>query len=332
MNSYMKTLLREDFLQQDWVKNQPKPFQTQALEWFEKRLQGEIEFIDYFGEPMIYSPRDALFYSVKNGHPEKAGTHKSENDLERLSKEAFNQRFQDLWNQLENTFSQKANIENQLKLLLSPDDIEKWFFHSLESFPDAEKIYITRAFELCKAKHHRQLRDEGTPYYTHPVFVAIKWIEMGRDARDTIVLLLHDTLEDTDLSYEEIKEWFWEYVATQVRGLSKKENWVNIISKADYYASIEKDASLATLKGLDRLGNLFSLNFASSEKKQKYLKETKEIILPIVAIYDTKLAEELLKCVQYLENETFPLPEELIRKLREIQEINRIQDELKLKS
>jgi len=91
---------------------------------------------------------------------------------------------------------------------------------------------------MCKQKHKWQYRDEWTPYYSHSVFVAIKWIEFWLKEKDIIALLLHDTIEDTDLSYEDIKKEFWEYVANLVKWLSKKENWVDIVSKEEHYLNL----------------------------------------------------------------------------------------------
>jgi (p)ppGpp synthase/HD superfamily hydrolase len=198
----------------------------------------------------------------------------------------------------------------------------------IESFNNEEKEFILKAFNLCKQKHKWQYRDEWTPYYSHPVFVAIKWIEFWLEAKDIIVLLLHDTIEDTDLSYEDIKKEFWEYVANTVKWLSKKDNWVDIVSKDEYYWNLSNNEKLAILKWLDRLANLFSLNFATPEKKEKYLKETREIILPIVAKYSQKLAEELQRLIDYIENDFFKLPPELWTKLNDLKEIVRIRWEI----
>jgi len=219
----MRDILRANFLEQDSVKTQPEPFKTQLLESYDKELNWEIQYIDYFWTPMIYSLRDWLYYSVESWQLKVVWHFKSENDLYRLTEEEFNEKFPNLWINLKETFSNKADIENQLEMILSPEDLEKWFLSLIKSFNNEEKEFILKALNICKQKHKWQYRDEWTPYYSHPVFVAIKWIEFWLEAKDIIILLLHDTIEDTDLSYEDIKKEFWEYVANAVKWLSKKK-------------------------------------------------------------------------------------------------------------
>ncbi len=324
----LKYILRASFLEQEWVQAQPEHMKNQLLERYNQDLNWEIQYIDYFWTPMIYSLRDWFYYSVEDWQLKVAWHFKSENDLYRLTQEEFNEKFPNLWINLKETFSNKADIENWLEMILSPEDLEKWFLSLIESFNNEEKEFILKAFNLCKQKHKWQYRDEWTPYYSHPVFVAIKWIEFWLEAKDIIVLLLHDTIEDTDLSYEDIKKEFWEYVANTVKWLSKKDNWVDIVSKDEYYWNLSNNEKLAILKWLDRLANLFSLNFATPEKKEKYLKETREIILPIVAKYSQKLAEELQRLIDYIENDFFKLPPELWTKLNDLKEIVRIRWEI----
>lgn len=327
----MRNILRSNFLKQDSVKTQPEPFKTELLESYEKELNWEVQYIDYFWTPMIYSLRDWFYYSVENWKLQVAWHFKSENDLYRLTEDEFNEKFPNLWIDLKETFSNKADIENQLEIILSPEDLEKWFLSLIESFNNEEKEFILKAFRLCKEKHNWQYRDEWTPYYSHPVFVAIKWIEFWLEAKDIIVLLLHDTIEDTNLSYEDIKKEFWEYVANAVRWLSKKDNWVRLLPEEEYYWNLSNNEVLAVLKWLDRLGNLFSLKFSSPEKKEKYLKETREVILPIVAKFSQKLAEKLQRLIDYIENDFFQLPPELWMKLNDLKEIVRIRWEINWK-
>lgn len=325
----MRDILRSNFLEQERVQAQPETIKTQLLERYNQDLNWEVQYIDYFWNPMIYSLRDWFYYSIENWQLKVAWHFKSENDLYRLTEEEFNEKFPNLWIDLKETFSNKADIENRLEIILSPEDLEKWFLSLINSFNDEEKEFILKAFRLCKEKHNWQYRDEWTPYYSHPVFVAIKWIEFWLWAKDIIVLLLHDTIEDTDLSYEDIKEEFWEYIASAVKWLSKKENWVNIVSKEEYYLNLSNNERLAILKWLDRLANLFSLNFATPEKKEKYLKETREVILPIVAKFSQKLTEELQRLIDYIENDFFQLPPELWVKIEDLKKIRELRDKIK---
>ena len=321
------SILESHFLEQDWIKAQPESFKTQLLENYHEELNGAIRYIDYFWSPMVYSLKDGWYYRIENGGIFHAGHFKSENDLTRLDKVEFHEKFPDIGN-IEDTFLDKASIENELMLVLSPEDTEKWFLSLIEKYNNEEQKYILQALKLCKQKHHGQYRDEWTPYYTHPIFVAIKWMEFWLESKDIITLLLHDTIEDTDLSHDDIKNQFWEYVADKVRWLSKKEGWIKKISKEEYYQNILWNEKLALLKWLDRLANLFSLNFAEPEKKSRYLEETKDIIVPIVNTYHPTLTKELRRIIAYIENTEFQFPPELAIKANNLKEAHHVRKKL----
>lgn len=325
----MRELLKQEFLNQDWIQEQPESYKKRALESYEKRLDWKLDYIDWYNEPMIYSLRDNTYYIFRDWKLENVWHHKSENDLDRLTFEEFNKKFNSLGNSLKEQFSDKAQIENQLKIILSPEDTEKWFLSQIKetiNFSGEQKLNIIKAMNLCKTKHKWQLRDEWVEYYSHPIFTAIKWLEFWMSYEDILVLLLHDTIEDTDLTFDEIKKEFWEYVASKVLSLSKKENWKIIISTEDYYINLSNDEKLAVLKWIDRLANIFSLNFWTKEKKVEYLKETIDIIIPMVSKYNSELVNELNKLINYINNELFTLPPELVSKLDDIQKINKIKD------
>lgn len=199
------SILESHFLEQDWVKTQPEWFKTQLLESYHQSINGKIQYIDYFWTPLIYSLKDGQYYSIKNGKIIHEWHFKSENDLTRMNEKEFYEKFPTLW-ELKNIFLNKANIENELMFILSPEDSEKWFLSLLEKYNPEEKENILKALKICKEKHHEQYRDEWTEYYAHPIFAAIKWIEFWQESQDIIILLLHDTIEDTDLSYEDIKK------------------------------------------------------------------------------------------------------------------------------
>lgn len=325
----MRKILEQTYLEQDWIKNQPQSFKDHALEDFSDEYEWKLEYFDYFGEPVIYSKKDWIHYIFRNWTLEKINGFVSENDLTKLPLKEFNHKFNNIGNTFKEQFSNKAIIENQLKIILSPEDTEKWFLMLIKEntdFSDIQKKDILKALDICKIKHKWQFRDEWIEYYWHPIFTAIKWLEHWLWYEDTIVLLLHDTIEDTDLTFEDIEKDFWRYVAEKVLSLSKTKNWKIIISKEDYYKNLSEDPKSAVLKWLDRLANVFSLNFATPERKKKYLDETKEIIIPIVSKFDSKLWEEIQKIVNHIENELFTLPPELVSKLDDIQKINKIKD------
>ncbi len=160
------------------------------------------------------------------------------------------------------------------------------------------------------------------------MFVAIKWLELWLNSDEIISLLLHDTIEDTDLSYDDIKNIFWKKVAENVLWLSKKDNWKEIVWKEDYYMNISKNSELAILKWLDRLANLYSLNFASEEKQKKYLRETKQIILPIVEKYNLEITEKIKNIIGYIENDIYKLPLQIKSRLEDLKKIKEIKEDI----
>jgi len=92
--------------------------------------------------------------------------------------------------------------------------------------------FIRSAFDYADSKHQGQLRKSGEPYIVHPRDVAITLAEYQVDPNTLVAGLLHDILEDTDTSYDEIKEKFGEEVADIVEGLTKLDQLKYNISKA----------------------------------------------------------------------------------------------------
>jgi len=176
---------------------------------------------------------------------------------------------------------------------------------------------------LSKIKHSWQYRDEWAEYYWHPIFTAIKWIQHGLWYEDIIVLLLHDTIEDSDLTFEEIEMQFSRYVAEKVLFLSKKQNGKIIVSIEDYHTNLFNDPKSAVLKWFDRLANVFSLNFASPKRQESYIKDTKASIIPMIQKYDQNLAAEIQEVIDHIENPLYELPEELRLRLDDM-EVNKI--------
>lgn len=188
------------------------------------------------------------------------------------------------------------NYLNNLNLIKSAYEVEKKLLSEIEKYSNHEKQEILKAMEFCKQKHNWQTRDEWVPYYSHPFFVAILWIEQKLDYIDIISLLLHDILEDTDTSSDEIKNIFWYKVFENVYLLSK--NYFR--SKEEYYKNISENRKLQILKWLDRIANLHSLNFASTQKQENYIEKTKKEILSILD-KDLEVYNKIKSILDYLE-------------------------------
>ncbi len=167
---------------------------------------------------------------------------------------------------------------------------------------DADLPRIERAYEFAKKKHHGQTRASGEPYYTHPMEVAEILAGMRMDPDTIITAILHDTIEDTDATTEEITELFGHDVATLVNGVSKltriesqtvegkqAENFRKLV------LAMSEDIRVLIVKLADRLHNIRTLHHISKpEKRKRIARETLEIYAPLAErIGIHKIKEEL---------------------------------------
>lgn len=90
--------------------------------------------------------------------------------------------------------------------------------------PGTNKELITKAYNLAEEKHEGQFRSSGEPYFIHPVAVANILADLNMDDETIMAGLLHDILEDTDLSYDSMKEMFGEEITKLVDGVTKLKN------------------------------------------------------------------------------------------------------------
>ena len=199
---------------------------------------------------------------------------------------------------------------------------------------------IQKAYEYAKAKHGDQLRKSGEPYIIHPVQVAYTLAELGLDEDTICAALLHDVLEDTNTSYEDLEKEFNEEVAYMVDGVTK-------LSKLQY-ASVEeqqvenyrkmflamgKDIRVILIKLADRLHNMRTLKFLSRDRQIANAKETMELYAPLanrLGVYSLKWELEDLS-FKYLYPEDFREIVEGIDKKREerLKFIDQIMEQIK---
>lgn len=158
---------------------------------------------------------------------------------------------------------------------------------------------VREAYETAEVAHEGQKRDEGTPYIVHPLRVAVSLVdELGVYATDLVcAALLHDVIEDSDITREQIAEVFGEPVATVVWLLTK----VQEVSLEDYLAAIEDaaDTGAPLVKLCDRLDNLRFL--ARSPKKDKIRRSivtTERLYLPFAARTNGYLHDQLRSAVE----------------------------------
>lgn len=159
--------------------------------------------------------------------------------------------------------------------------------------PAADENLLRKAYNFAMKMHANQKRESGEDYFTHPVQVAEILIEYKMDPVSVVAALLHDVVEDTTVSVEDIKDLFGDEVAKLVDGVTKltRIKWQSDKSKqAENFRKLvlamSEDIRVLLIKLADRVHNMRTLNFVHSpEKKRRIAKETLEI--------HTQLAERL---------------------------------------
>lgn len=154
---------------------------------------------------------------------------------------------------------------------------------------DLDEDLVIRAYEFAKDKHEGQFRSSGEPYYTHPMEVAEILAEMRMDPATILTAILHDTLEDTDATYEELEEQFSKTVADLVSGVSKLtriESQTVEGKQAENFRKLllamSEDIRVLLVKLADRLHNMRTImGIKKPEKRRRIALETLEIYAPL---------------------------------------------------
>lgn len=154
--------------------------------------------------------------------------------------------------------------------------------------PDADEDALNRAYVFAMKKHGAQLRESGDPYYSHPIEVAGILTKFKLDCASIIAGLLHDTVEDTDTTIDEIKALFGDQVASLVDGLTKlamiEQKSVNSKQAENFrklLLAMSDDIRVLLIKLADRLHNMRTLHFCKPEKRARIAKETLDIYAPL---------------------------------------------------
>lgn len=154
--------------------------------------------------------------------------------------------------------------------------------------PDADEDALNKAYVFAMKKHGAQLRASGDPYYSHPVEVAGILTKFKLDASSIIAGLLHDTVEDTDTTVEEVRGLFGDQVATIVDGLTKlamiEQKSANNKQAENFrklLLAMSEDIRVLLIKLADRLHNMRTLHFCKPEKRARIAKETLDIYAPL---------------------------------------------------
>ena len=168
----------------------------------------------------------------------------------------------------------------------SPAEIDELLKILRATHPRADFRPLQRAYELAEMRHRGQLRKSGEPYITHPIAVATIAAELGMDVTTCVAALLHDTVEDTATSLDQIKVEFGETVARVVDGVTKLDK-VKFGEAAEaetirkMVVAMARDIRVLVIKLADRLHNMRTLGVMPIEKQERTAKQTLEIYAPL---------------------------------------------------
>ena len=202
---------------------------------------------------------------------------------------------------------------------------------------------IRAAYDMARVAHSGQLRRDGSPYVTHCIAAADISVDIGLDEDSIIAALLHDVIEDTNLTHEDIARQFGPAVADIVEGVTKLTR-VQYTSKEDEQAenlrkmlmAMAKDIRVILIKIADRLHNMRTMAYQSPEKQKIKSLETMEIYAPIAHRLGMQRAKWELEdlALQYLDPQGYKeITDNLTRRMPELEKFmasmkQKIQDRL----
>lgn len=152
--------------------------------------------------------------------------------------------------------------------------------------PDADLAVLHKAYVLAETSHRGQYRKSGEPYITHPLAVTLILAELGAETTTLTASLLHDTVEDTEVTLDQVRAEFGDEVCYLVDGVTKLE-------KVDYGAAAEpetfrkmlvatgNDVRVMSIKLADRLHNMRTLGVMRPEKQARIAKVTQDVLIPL---------------------------------------------------
>ena len=152
--------------------------------------------------------------------------------------------------------------------------------------PKADLKILQRAYDIAEEHHRGQLRKSGDPFITHPLAVATILAELGMDTTTLVAALLHDTVEDTGYSIEDVKRDFDAEVAHLVDGVTKLDK-VKYGDAAEaetirkMIVAMARDPRVLVIKLADRLHNMRTLRFLRPDKQERIARQTLEVLAPL---------------------------------------------------
>lgn len=198
-----------------------------------------------------------------------------------------------------------------MKEFTKPEDLYSHLIDVIHKYhPSTDVSRIELAYKYAKESHGDQMRKSGEPYIIHPLSVAIILAELEMDKETIMAGLLHDVLEDTEVTDAQMKEMFGEEVVLLVDGVTKLTQLKYSHDKVDVQAenlrkmflAMAKDIRVIIIKLADRLHNMRTLKYQRAEKQVDIAKETLEIYSPIaqrlgISMIKTELDDLSLKYI-----------------------------------
>ena len=156
-------------------------------------------------------------------------------------------------------------------------------------FPDRPEDIVINAYDVAQRTHAGQFRLSGDPFITHPIAVALILADYGLDPETIAAALLHDTVEDTDLTLREVEQWFGPNVARLTDGVTKLDRVKFDLSREEAQAatvrkmvvSMAQDVRVLIIKLVDRLHNLQTIHPLPEERQRVKARETLELYAPL---------------------------------------------------
>ncbi|PWJ85267.1 guanosine-3',5'-bis(diphosphate) 3'-pyrophosphohydrolase [Pseudaminobacter salicylatoxidans] len=195
--------------------------------------------------------------------------------------------------------------------------------------PDVNEALLNKAYVYAMQKHGHQKRASGDPYFSHPLEVAAILTDMHMDEATIAVALLHDTIEDTSATRQEIDELFGPDLGKLVEGLTKLKKLDLVSKKAEQAENLRKlllaiseDVRVLLVKLADRLHNMRTLNHMREDKRLRIAEETMDIYAPLAGRMGMQgMREELEELAfQYINPEAYRTVTE---RLAEVSERNK---------
>ncbi|MCL6707458.1 bifunctional (p)ppGpp synthetase/guanosine-3',5'-bis(diphosphate) 3'-pyrophosphohydrolase [Pseudomonas sp. R2.Fl] len=205
--------------------------------------------------------------------------------------------------------------------------------------PDANEALLNKAYVYAMQKHGLQKRASGDPYISHPLEVAAILTDMHLDESTIAVALLHDTIEDTSATRQEIDELFGEDIGRLVEGLTKLKKLDLVSKKAKQAENLRKlllaisdDVRVLLVKLADRLHNMRTLEHMRDDKRARISEETMEIYAPLAGRMGMQDMRDELEDLsfRYINPEAYETVTHRLQELSQRNEglIKKIEDEL----